>query len=575
LSAVEQASPRDLLWNEPRARTLIELLEMPGQRYPAVDAAAICHADAAPEWITWGELLAEASAQAAALLARGVQPHDRVLLVLPTSRHYLTSFFGALLAGAVPVPAAPPTTLRGRAFEVHLELLRAIAESSGVALCMTTVAAAAPVAAGLPCPVAVPETEGTPLPPERRFPARPDDIAFLQYSSGSTSAPKGVMLTHGNLIANLAAIAELTAERDSVCVSWLPLHHDMGLIGTLLTAMYARAMPMQMPPQAFVRNPARWLRALSDHRATITVAPNFAFRFCVDNVDAASLDGVRLDSLRMVLNGAEPVDDAAVHDFEEKFAPFGLRPNIVRPVYGLAENALAVTFADRGPLVSERIDADRLEAEREAWPAPPGKRSRRFISVGRPVAGVEIEIVDDADRPVPNRRVGQIVVGGTSLMRGYFGNEEATAEALAGGRLHTGDLGYVASGQLFVTGRLKDVIIRHGRNYYPNDIEHHLGGVSRVIGIAAFAVERGSETDVVVAAETRVSTADELAELDAGLRAAMYDAFAFGPADVVLLQLGKIPRTTSAKVRRSECRRLYIAGQLPDRRSTWMLSNKK
>lgn len=570
MTVLQAAEARDLLWEEPRARTLVELLTMPGHRYPEVAAVGLCHHDDEPELLTWGDLLHDALVQAAALRDSGVQPRDRVMLVLPTSRDYLRGFFGALLAGAIPVPAAPPTTLRGRGFDIHLELLRSIARSSASSVCLAPPRVAEALGSQLGAAVQTPAAAGRELPDAQTFAATPDDVAFLQYSSGSTSAPKGIAITHGNVTANLAAIAELIAERDSVCVSWLPLHHDMGLIGTLLTGLYSRAMPIQMPPQAFVRQPARWLRAISDYRATITVAPNFAFRYCVQNVDLASLDGVRLDSLRVALNGAEPIDAGAVQAFQAKFAPLGLRPHVVRPVYGLAENSLAVTFADPGPFVAERIDAELLETTGEAVPAAPGRRSRRFLSVGRPVPGVEIEIADEHDRPLPDRRVGQILVRGTSMMRGYFGDDKATATALANGCLHTGDLGYVANGQLFVTGRAKDVIIRHGRNYYPNDIEHQLGAVPGVGAVAVFEVE----TDVVVAAETRSVVAEELAALETQLRSMMYDGFAFGPSAVVLLHPGRIPRTTSGKVRRSECRRLYITGDLPDRRTSWTASNR-
>jgi acyl-CoA synthetase (AMP-forming)/AMP-acid ligase II len=323
-----------------------------------------------------------------------------------------------------------------------------------------------------------------------------------------------------------------------------------------------------MPPAAFIRNPSRWLRAISDYGATITVAPNFAFRYCVENVDLASLEGVRLDTLRVVLNGAEPIDAGAVSAFEEKFAALGLPRHVIRPVYGLAECALAVTFSDAGPFVTECLDAERIEVSGEAMPAPPGKRSRTILSVGRPVPGIQIEIADDDDRPLPERRVGQVLVRGKSVMRGYFNDEHATAAALRNGSLHTGDLGYIADGQLFLTGRSKDVIIRHGRNYYPNDIEVQLSVLPGAGTVVAFAIEHDTGSEVVVAAETRLVSREHLDELDARMRTAMYDAFAFGPADVVLLHPGRIPRTTSGKVRRNECRRLYISGELPHRRSS-------
>jgi len=570
VAAVSPAS--NVLWGHPRAKTLVEILTFPGTTHPNLDALAIFVEDT-PRWISWGELLHGARVQAEALLRAGVRRHNRVMVMLPTSREYLHAFFGALLAGAIPVPCAPPASTRGRGLTMHLDLLRSIVISSSSTVCVAMPATAELIRPSLPLAVLEPANGGAPLPLGRIVDASENDIALLQYSSGSTSAPKGVVLTHRNLIANLDAIAELLVEPDTVSVSWLPLHHDMGLIGTLLTALYTRVRTTLMPPHAFVRSPARWLRAIAEQGATVTAAPNFAFRYCVDNVDVAALRGARLGSLRAILNGAEPVDAEAIQLFQTKFAQAGLRPNVVRPVYGLAENTLAVTFANPGPIVCEDIDAGQLEASSVARLAEPGARSRRCVSVGRPVPGVEVRVAGESDEPMPDRHVGQIIVRGASVTRGYFCDDDATAAALADGWLHTGDLGYIAGGQLFVTGRLKDVIIRHGRNYYPSDIEHHLGGGSRIGTVAAFGVEGESETEIVVAAETRCSAPEELEAIETELRAVMHDAFSFGPSRVVLLPPGRIPRTTSGKLRRGECRRLYMLGELPDRRSPWSSSS--
>ncbi|MES1241947.1 MAG: fatty acyl-AMP ligase [Acidobacteriota bacterium] len=559
---------RQRLWEEPRAADLVELIALPAARYPDLAAVHLCHHGPEPETVTWGGLWEAACREAARLRREGVAPGDRVVLVLSTSREFLAAFFGAVLAGALPVPAAPPHSLRGGALEAHAELLLSIVRDSGARACLSlprTLAALGPALAAepglrlLPCPEAGPAAGPVEIP--RPGPAA---TAFLQYTSGSTSRPKGVLLSHRSVLANAEGIAQRIVSPGTVGLSWLPLHHDMGLIGTLLTGLYARVPVVLMPPQAFIKDPARWLLAVSEYGATLTVAPNFAFDYCVRNVQPGDLAGARLDTLETALNGAEPIDAETVAEFESRFRPFGLRAGIVRPVYGLAESALAVTFSEPGRLRTDRVDAARLESEGRAAPVRPGARSLSLVSVGRPIPGQRVRIADARGRLLPERQVGEVQVSGPSVMSGYHNRPAESAAALRDGWLCTGDLGYLAGGELFLTGRSKDLIIRQGRNYHPQDIEHAAGRVEGVRreGVAAFGVEDPLGTSVVVVAETRLRDAGDLAQAERRMRERVHDALLLPLAEVLLVPRGTLPRTTSGKLRRQECRRLYLAGEL-------------
>lgn len=548
---------------------LIQIIEDPAKECPEETAVRLCHHGGPSETITWGQLWNSAWSVADRLCEMDLPRGGRVMMVLPTSRSFIETFFGILLAGGIPVTAAPPPSLRGPSLPPHKELLKSIASDSGACLCVSQPQVQEVLEGSLLA--ANPEIRFLPSDaPQRRVAAfrvshpDPADSALIQYTSGSTSRPKGVELSHRNILANVAGIAKLVDSKEGVGFSWLPLHHDMGLIGTLLTALYARRPMVLMPPQAFIKDPALWLRGISDFRVTVTVAPNFAFDYCVKNIDLKAVAHVRLDSLKVALNGAEPINVEAVEQFEEKFRPLGLQPGTVCPVYGLAESSLAVTFSDPGRLLVQELDADELERHGKSCPGASGARLRKVISVGRPIAGLEVRVVDDHDQPLEEGYVGEIVVKGTSVMKGYYNQPAETGRALRGGWLHTGDLGYLARGHLFVTGRHKDIIIRHGRNYYPQDIEEHVGrieGVSKDRTIA-FAVESSGSTSVVVVTEIRFRNSEALAEAKRKIQEQVHNAFLFGPDDIRLVRPGTIPRTTSGKVRRQECKRLYLSGAL-------------
>lgn len=563
-----QDAARRRLWDEPRAADLLESIKLPAERYPDVVAIGLCHHGAESESITWGELWRAACAVAGRLSELGVREGDRVLLVLPTSRAFFEFFFGILLAGGIPVPVAPPTSLKEHKLKNYQDLLNNIAIDAGGAVCVSLARIMNALQAGLHrvnprLRILLADEAPQAISPFTPSACDRSDTALLQYTSGSTGRPKGVTLSHGNILSNAAAIAQAIVEPDTVCVSWLPLYHDMGLIGTFLTSIYCRTPILFMPPQAFIKSPALWLRCISDYRATVTAAPNFAFLHAVKNVQAEELTDVSLDSLLIALNGAETVDLHAVERFYEKFGPHGLREGVIRPVYGLAESSLAVTFSDKGPLVIDTVDADRLEQSGEAVPAGPHARSRVIVSVGRPLETQEVQIVGTDGRALPERHVGEVVVRGPSVMKGYFNRAAETAEVMRHDGLRTGDLGYLSDGRLYITGRSKDIIIRHGKNYYSQDIEVCVARVEGVLtsGAVAFSVEGAGETKVVVVAETRLRDPEARAQMCMRIRIQCHDAFLFGPDDIRLVPPGAIPRTTSGKLRRQACKTLYLDGE--------------
>jgi acyl-CoA synthetase (AMP-forming)/AMP-acid ligase II len=556
---------RRRLWELPRATNLIEMIALPAERYPDMPEIHLCHHGGEPEAITWGELWRAATACAARFQAAGLRKGDRVLLILPTSRAFFENFFGCLLAGMIPVPAAPPTSLKGSKLDGYRDLINCIALNSGAAglvgFARTTSVLDEMLHDGnsrLKILLAdTPELNGGGFEP-----VKPDisETALLQYTSGSTSQPKGVVLSHANIIANMKAIAQTFVTPETVCVSWLPLYHDMGLIGTFLASLLCRTPIVIMPPQAFIKQPALWFRAIHEYRATATVAPNFAFAYTVRNIELEMVAGISLESLEVALNGAEPVNLRALEGFYQKFKPLGLRDGVVRPVYGLAESTLAVTFSGPGWHVVDEVDAERLELDGYAIPAIDGVRRLSIVSVGRPIPTQEIKIVDAHGEVLPERRTGEVLVRGPSVMSGYFNLPAETAEALRDGWLHTGDLGYVADGRLYLTGRLKDLIIRYGKNYFPQDIESHVTAIAGIIngGATAFSLDGEEGNAVVVVAETRQRGAEAQGHLVRQICERCHDAFSFSPDEVRLVAPGAIPRTTSGKVRRRECRRMFL-----------------
>jgi 1-acyl-sn-glycerol-3-phosphate acyltransferase len=526
--------------------------------------------------LTYGELLTGARSIAMGLRRLGLAHGSSVALMLPTGRDYLFTFFGVLLAGCVPVPIYPPT--RAAQIEEHLRRHARILGNAEARL-LVTVAQARRVArllqakvAGLDGIMTSAELTAVQAPgehePELPVP-RADDVAFLQYTSGSTGDPKGVILTHAHLLANIRAMGEaIEAGSGDVFVSWLPLYHDMGLIGAWLGSLYYGIPLVLMSPLSFLTSPGRWLRAIHRYRATLTAAPNFAFELCLKRLRDADLEGLDLSSLRLACNGAEPVSPNTVRRFAARFACAGWRATAMTPVYGLAESAVGLSFTplDRGPMI-DRIERDRFLQEGKAVPAAvDAAGALEFVGAGRPLPGYRVMVVDAHDQPLPDRQQGRLLFQGPSATSGYFRNPAATAQLLRGDWLDTGDLAYRADGTLYITGRVKDTIIRGGRNLYPSELEEAVGqlpgiraGCVAVIGAAGATA--GTE-QVVVVAETRETDAVAREALIRAINGCSVSILGAPPDNVVLVSPHSVLKTSSGKIRRSAVRALYQQGTL-------------
>jgi fatty-acyl-CoA synthase len=552
-------------------RTLVEALRWHVERDAARVTVFVRDDEGMQHDISYERLWGRAVAIAAGLAKRGLEPGERVALMLRTEPAFFEAFFGVLVAGGVPVPIYPP--FRPRQIEEYARRQTGILENAE-ARWLVAFPAALRVAALLR--PRLPRLEGVLTVDALARPGEPFggvhrttfDPALIQYTSGSTGEPKGVLLTHANLLANIRAIGAAIALRpDDVGVSWLPLYHDMGLIGTWLTALYFGLPVAILSPLAFLARPARWLWTLHQRHGTVSPAPNFAFELCARRIDDRDIEGLDLGGWRLALNGSEPVSPETIERFTRRFAPYGFRPDAMCPVYGLAESSVALTVPPmgRGPRV-DRIVREAFQSRREAVPASADDPNPlRFVACGRALPAHELRIVDATGRMVPERIEGRIEFRGPSVTAGYFRRPEATRAVMHDGWMDSGDLGYVADGELFVTGRQKDMIIKAGRNLYPQEVEEVVGDVSGVRKgcVAAFGIpdrETGTERLVVIA-ETREAT-----ERHEALRSAIGGrvvATLGVPADVIVAAPPRsVLKTSSGKIRRGATRDAYLAGTL-------------
>ena len=421
-----------------------------------------------------------------------------------------------------------------------------------------------------PCGRCLPWTGWTQRSPWRKpFRAAADDIAFLQYTSGSTGDPKGVILTHADLLANIRAMGQaVRASSDDVFVSWLPLYHDMGLIGAWLGSLYFGMPLISLSPLAFLAKPLRWLQAIDQHGGTLSAAPNFAYELCLTRVSDASLETLDLSSWRWAFNGAEPVSPRTLRSFAERFARCGLRPQAIAPVYGLAEAAVGLAFppGGRGPRI-DCIDRRRFAQSGHALQLPrDDPAAMEVVACGSPLPGYRVRVVDSRGRPLPERHEGQLQFKGPSATRGYFNNPEATARLIQDDWHDTGDRAYLAGGDIHLTGRVKDLIIRGGRNIYPYELEQAIGEIRgvRMGCVAAFAAQdpkSGSERLVVVA-ETREQDPNRRSALKRAIRERAIDVLGLPPDEVVLAPARAVLKTSSGKLRRGATRDLYLTNRL-------------
>jgi len=541
--------------------------------------------------LTFGELLEGAERVAVNLALRGIGRGDTVALMLPTSRDFFLAFAGTLLAGATPVPIYPP--FRADRIAEYAERQSAILANAGARLLVTFREAAS--VANLLKPL-VPSLEGvataealaqsrfaTPLGPHLH--SHGDDLALLQYTSGSTGNPKGVMLTHANLLANVRAIGEALGLRsDDVGVSWLPLYHDMGLIGAWLMPLYFGLPVVVLSPLAFLSRPARWLRAFHRYRGTIGAAPNFAYELAAAKISDDEIQGLDLSAWRAALNGAEPVLPATLDRFASRFASCGFRRETLLPVYGLAEASLAVTIppVGRGPRV-DHLDRAAFAQEGRAVAAPPdvsrpdtiSKSSEdpnviSFVSVGPPVPGHEVRIVDGRGEDVGERVEGQLWFRGPSTTQGYYRNESATAallpEGVAAKWVNSGDRAYRAGGEIYITGRVKDIIIHAGHNLYPHEIEDAVArvpGVRKGCVVAFGAADPVAGTErLVIVAESRERNRDARARLAQAITTQVTETLGLPPNVVEVVPPNVIPKTSSGKLRRDATKQRFLSGEL-------------
>ena len=523
--------------------------------------------------VGWDELHADARAMAAALQARGVAPGAHVALVGTTSRPFVTALQATWLAGATVV--ALPLPMRLGSIEEFVDQTRARVEHADAAVVVVDPELAEfldPPPAGAPVvTLDVLATEAPRIGPEAldRPADDPERLAVLQFTSGSTAEPKGVMLPDRCLVANVDAIASaLGISAADRAVSWLPLYHDMGLIGMLMTPMLTGFELVLGAPTDFLGSPECWLQWISEYRGTITAGPNFAYALAARALRRSGpLD---LSSWRLALNGAEPVDPTAVETFCAAAAPHGFAATSAFPVFGMAEATLAVTFpAIGGGMQVDHVDRVALETERYAAPAAGGTaESRRLAVLGRPLEGFELRICDPetGDR-LRDREVGELELRGPSITPGYYQNAAATDAAFHDGWFRTGDLAYLVEGQLVVCGRLKDMIIVGGRNVFPEDVERAAGAVDgvRAGNVIAFGSDRrrgrgrGKEA-IIVVAETRAD--DDTEPVRDAVKNRVTDAVGVPPVEVVLVRPGSLPKTSSGKLQRSLCRDRYHADEL-------------
>lgn len=566
------------------ARTLVEVL----RRHAEVDPGRVhIHLleDNSGHDINYRNLLETATSVAAGLVAAGLRRNETVAIMLPTCADFFYAFFGVMLAGGVAVPIYPPARpdkieefvrrqvaiLRNAQvrFLIGFDRVRTVSQIMRLSIPSlveaTTVDALRAASAKLPAAG-----------------VEPADIALIQYTSGSTGDPKGVVLSQSNLMANIRGIGWAVQVRPTdVGVSWLPLYHDMGLIGSWLFCLYYAVPITILSPLAFLSRPERWLWALHDSRGTLCPAPNFAYEVCARRIPDEALEGLDLRAWRVAINAGEPVLPDTLARFAERFKPFGFRPESYVPCYGLAESSVALAFPplNRRPVI-DAIRRDLFEAEGRAVPAVPDgpgdPKVVRFVANGRPLPGHEIRLLDDQNREVGERLQGRLLFRGPSRTAGYYGNSDATAAALAeDGWMDSGDLAYWAEGELFVTGRSKDLIIKAGRNIVPQEVEAaaaDVPGVRRGCVAAFGTVDAGTGTErLVVVAETRATRHEELGKIEASIVQSVDAMLGIPPDKVVLVAPHTIPKTPAGKIRRNETRNLFLNGKLgADSRYPWV-----
>ncbi|MCW9004018.1 MAG: AMP-binding protein [Gammaproteobacteria bacterium] len=560
-----QATPDDSL-------TLVDILNWHVKNHPNRPHIQMYTDKGDGEVITYQQLKHKAMCVAGGLQQRGLKPAEPVALMLPTSADYFYSFFGILLAGGIPVPIYPPA--RPSQLEDHIRRHVRIL-SNCLATIFITIPEAKNVAHLLKSQVANLQhivtaadlrlSTAISMPPI----ISANDTAFLQYTSGSTGNPKGVVLTHANLLANIRAMGEaVQASSKDVFVSWLPLYHDMGLIGAWLGSLYYAALFVVMSPLSFLARPERWLWAIHHYHGTLSASPNFGYEYCFRRLKDEDISNLDLSSWRAAFNGAEPVSAETLSNFSQRFASCGFDKNAMMPVYGLAESTVGLAFPplQRGPVI-DSIERNSFMRTGIARPSgPEDQHALKFVSSGPPLNHHQIRVIDPAGHELPERHEGRLEFKGPSSTSGYYRDAEKTQNLFNEEWLDTGDLAYIANGELFLTGRIKDIIIRAGRNIYPHELEEVIGNVSgiRTGRVAVFGSEdRHSETErLIIMAETRSKDKHQLEKLRTEINTLATDLTGSPPDEIVLAPPGSVLKTSSGKIRRAASRELFEKGKI-------------
>jgi fatty-acyl-CoA synthase len=514
------------------------------------------------------DVIGLAAGAAAMLRDAGAVRGDTVIIALDTGPDLLAAFVGCILLGAVPViTESAPANQRAAHWATRVRhlaettgarhlILDEILDGDGPAeaarLCtgIRVLAARFPVLSGW---------SGGPT-------ATPADLAFIQFTSGTTAKAKGIGVSHAALLANIAAMGRASGVREGdLMLGWLPLFHDMGLVGVALGPLLLGLPAALLSPLSFISRPERWLWAVHYLRGTMSPAPNFAYQHCLARVPDEALAGLDLSSWRLAFNGSEQVQALTIARWQERMGRYGFRATSMAPVYGLAEAALAVTAPELGSLpVVDRISRTELVRAGRAVPAPAGPDAIDFVASGRPLPAYQVMVVDHAGRGLGDREQGQILVTGPSVIKRYVGGLDGDPSPLPGGWLNTGDVGYLAYGQLFVTGRKKELLIKAGRNYHPHDIEAAVAGLAGVRGAIAVGIpDTAKGTDsIAMVIETPIRDQERLRALRRSVEDAVLRAAGIRPDTVLFVRPGALPRTTSGKLRRAEAAEMIAAGTL-------------
>lgn len=566
------------------AKTLVEVLLWHVKEHPDRPHIQLYEDDGKGEVITYAQLKERSLQVAFGLQQLGLRPAQAVAIMLPTSADYFYSFFGILMTGGIPVPIYPPA--RPSQLEEHMQRHTKILDNceAGILITVPEAKQVAKIlksyAQNLEEIVTVTELSASKTPPMLPL-LHADDTAFIQYTSGSTGDPKGVVLTHANLLANIRSMGQaVNATSKDVFISWLPLYHDMGLIGAWFGSLYHTSFFVVMSPLSFLSKPQRWLWAIHKYGGTLSASPNFGYEYCLHRLKDVDLIGLDLSTWRAAFNGAEAVSPLTIQNFSEHFKAYNFNPKAMTPVYGLAESSVGLAFPPmlRGPLI-DSIERDTFMKNKKANPiASEDKHALHFVSNGLPLVGHQIRVVGPTGYEVPARHEGELQFCGPSSTSGYYRNTRKNEGLFDKTWLNTGDRAYISNGELYLTGRIKDIIIRAGRNIYPDELEKAIGSIEGIRKgcVAVFGtLDKKTATErLIVLAETKIQDKQIREKLQKQINILATDLIGGPPDEIVLAQQGAVLKTSSGKIRRAASRDLFEekGGKAGSQNLIWQLT---